>query len=112
MTILEELKVEEQLCIAAINDKNSITISGDTDAIDRVEEYLKKERSGVFWRKLATHKAFHSHHMESIKSEFLKQIRDAKIRPKSGKIDFISSTRGEKVRQSDNRFLTGKLFCD
>ena len=96
-SILNQLSVEDQICIAAENDKNSITISGDKDAIEKVDEYIKEDRKDVFWRKLATHKAFHSHHMDSIKEEFLHKITEAKIKHKNAKSLFVSTTEGRQL---------------
>eukprot|EP00794_Sanderia_malayensis_P013962 gene13962-15419_t len=95
--IVEDLDLSDQLCIAAINDKSSVTISGDVDAIERMTEHFKLELKDVFFRKLDTQKAFHSHHMEGIKSEFMKLIKRAKIKPKANHTAFISSTKGQKV---------------
>ena len=99
--IFEQLAVSDQLCIAAENDKNSVTISGDDEALDAVGTYLETERKDVFWRKLATHKAFHSHHMESIKDEFIQQIKEANIKTKMSQTKFISSTDGKKLYGSE-----------
>ena len=99
--ILQQLSVEEQICIAAENDKHSITISGDIDAIEKVDRYIKEEMKDVFWRKLATHKAFHSHHMDIIKEEFIKEIAKANIKHKPAKIRFVSTTEGREMGSSE-----------
>ena len=95
--IFEKLKVCDRLCIAAENDKNSVTISGDEEAIDEVEKHIEANRKDVFWRRLTTHKAFHSHHMEGIKHQFMKQLDKAKLKPKLSQTKFISTTVGRKV---------------
>lgn len=99
--ILKQLSIENQVCIAAENDKNSITISGDKDAIERIDEYIKEEKKDVFWRKLATHKAFHSHHMDNIKEEFIKKIEEAKIKHKRAKSMFVSTTEGRQMTAAE-----------
>ena len=99
--IFKQLSIENQICIAAENDKNSITISGDKDAIEKVDEYIKEEKKDVFWRKLATHKAFHSHHMDSIKDEFMKKIAGAKIKHKRAKNVFVSTTEGREMTAAE-----------
>ena len=99
--ILLQLSVEDQICIAAENDKNSITISGDIAAIEKVEKFVKEEMKDVFWRKLATHKAFHSHHMDIIKGEFIKEIAQANIKHKPANIRFVSTTEGREMGPSE-----------
>lgn len=57
------------ICIAAVNSPESITLSGDVDAIQRLSSKLTAEK--VFNRILATgDKAYHSHHMNEIGSLF------------------------------------------
>ena len=99
--ILRQLSVEDQICIAAENDRNSITISGDIAAIEKVEEYVKEEMKDVFWRKLATAKAFHSHHMDSIKDEFIGKIAEACIKHKQTRSLFVSTTEGREMDASE-----------
>ncbi|KAB5549432.1 thiolase-like protein [Coniochaeta sp. 2T2.1] len=50
--------------VACINSPESVTISGDEPAVDKLEQLLKE--AGVFARKLKVDTAYHSHHMESI----------------------------------------------
>ena len=100
-SIFEKLSIEDQICIAAENDKNSVTVSGDKDAINRMDEYIKNENKDVFWRKLATHKAFHSHHMDIIQEEFIQEISKAKIKPKPPKTLFSSTTEGRQIHASE-----------
>ena len=94
------------MSIAAENDKNNVTISGDEDAINEFEMYVKEEKENVFIRKLSTTKAFHSHHMDAIKQKFMKKLRKADIIPKNGRINFFSTTEGNLVCGAglDNEF--------
>lgn len=100
-SILETLSIENQICIAAENDKDSITISGDKDAIEKMEEHIKEMDKDVFWRKLATHKAFHSHHMDTIEEEFKKKIKEANVKLKTAKSLFISTTEGRQMNANE-----------
>ena len=96
-TIIEDLRLTEKLSVAAENDKNNITISGDEDAVDEFSMYVKEKKENVFVRKLSTTKAFHSHHMDAIKHKFLKKLRKAGIVPQDGRIRFFSTTEGNLV---------------
>ncbi|KAJ8119511.1 hypothetical protein ONZ43_g3549 [Nemania bipapillata] len=67
--------LEEKVQIAAINSLNSITISGDTDAIKQLSEKLSQD--SVFNRVLRTGGlAYHSHHMLALGSEYSRAVED------------------------------------
>ncbi|KAJ4414976.1 Type I Iterative PKS [Gnomoniopsis sp. IMI 355080] len=57
-------------CLACINSPQSVTISGDADAIDEVASRLEAARSQngatIFHRRLLVDTAYHSHHMRAI----------------------------------------------
>ncbi|KAJ9293898.1 hypothetical protein DTO271G3_7274 [Paecilomyces variotii] len=50
-----------RIVIAAINSANTITVSGDEDAIIELKDDLDRQK--IFARKLQVKQAFHSHHM-------------------------------------------------
>ncbi|WQF82203.1 Putative Acyl transferase domain superfamily, Condensation domain, ancestral KRAB domain, thiolase [Colletotrichum destructivum] len=52
---------EGRVCVAASNSPDSVTISGDADAIQHVQGVLEDE--STFARLLKVDKAYHSHHM-------------------------------------------------
>lgn len=52
---------EGRVCVAASNSQDSVTFSGDADAIEHVKGVLDDE--SVFARHLRVDKAYHSHHM-------------------------------------------------
>ena len=95
--VIDDLGLTKKLSIAAENDKNNITISGDEDAIVEFERYVKEQKGNVFMRKLETNKAFHSHHMDEIEQKFMKKLRKAGIVSKNGKIRFFSTTEGREI---------------
>lgn len=99
--IFQMLETSSTLGIAAENDATNVTISGDADAIDRFEEHIKRERTDVFWRRLQTSKAFHSHHMDGVKNSFIKQIDQANIKPKVNETVFYSTTEGRKIHGTE-----------
>ncbi|MCJ1431695.1 hypothetical protein MMC27_001050 [Xylographa pallens] len=64
---------EEKVKIAAINSPSSITLSGETNAIDEISATLKTD--DVFNRKLQTGgNAYHSHHMIPLGSNYSKML--------------------------------------
>lgn len=65
--------LEEKLRIAALNSSDSITISGDTDAIKELSDILS--RQNVFNRVLRTSGlAYHSHHMLALGSDYSQAV--------------------------------------
>ncbi|KAI0436308.1 polyketide synthase [Xylaria telfairii] len=52
--------------VACVNSPGSITVSGDTDAIDEVIERITARGNGTFCRKLRVDTAYHSHHMQAV----------------------------------------------
>jgi acyl transferase domain-containing protein len=73
-TLLEPLK--DRVSIAAINSPESITVSGDTDAIQEVSNICNSK--GIFNRVLSTGgKAYHSFHMREIGEIFETSTRQA-----------------------------------
>ena len=59
--------------IACMNSPSSVTLSGDHQAIQEVEDMLNGD--GVFARKLRVRVAYHSHHMEPLAKEYLTSTR-------------------------------------
>ncbi|KAK3297911.1 PKS01 highly reducing polyketide synthase [Chaetomium fimeti] len=60
--------------VACENAPASVTVSGDADAVERLEEVLKKR--GVFARRLRVDVAYHSPHMQAVAREYLEAIAD------------------------------------
>jgi acyl transferase domain-containing protein/NADPH:quinone reductase-like Zn-dependent oxidoreductase len=84
--------------IACINSPSSVTVSGDTDAIDELTKAL--ENNPAFSRRLAVDVAYHSHHMEPVANEYLNSIEH--ITPRKPNIDndlisFFSSVTGTEI---------------
>lgn len=59
--------------VACINSPESVTLSGDIDALDEVAARL--EQDGVFARKLKVPLAYHSHHMVPMAQEYIDRLR-------------------------------------
>ncbi|KAL9110821.1 MAG: hypothetical protein Q9227_004621 [Pyrenula ochraceoflavens] len=65
MQHISDLGLLDSLCIACENAPESVTVSGDADAVDKL--LLKLQEQGVFVRRLNTGgMAYHSHHMKSL----------------------------------------------
>lgn len=52
--------------IACDNSPNSVTISGDTDAVEMVITRVRNSGTNILARKLQVDKAYHSHHMTEV----------------------------------------------
>ncbi|KAK2770358.1 polyketide synthase [Colletotrichum kahawae] len=65
--------------VARVNSPSSVTLSGDLDAIDRLEKEFANDQ--IFARKLKVKSAYHSHHMLPMADEYLKALKDV-IQPK------------------------------
>ncbi len=70
-----------RVSIAALNSPNSITLSGDADAIEAIAAQLE-ERS-IFCRPLRVSYAFHSHQMEPVRDELLRSLGEVETQPAS-----------------------------
>jgi acyl transferase domain-containing protein/surfactin synthase thioesterase subunit len=81
------------LSIAAVNSPSSVTISGDSDAIDKLAESLKEK--SIFHKVLGVNIAFHSHHMDSLVSSLESAL--ANIQPLKSEIPIFSTVTGEEI---------------
>ena len=66
---LENL-TQGQAIIACINSPNSVTVSGDVDAIYEVYTRIVARGDETFCRKLLVDTAYHSHHMRAAADEY------------------------------------------
>ena len=86
-----------QIGIACINSANSVTISGDIDALGLLEEKLNSSQSttsgeSVFSRRLQVPLAYHSHHMALLGPSYEAQL--GIVHPKIGSCPMYSSVTG------------------
>ncbi|KAF2265267.1 polyketide synthase [Lojkania enalia] len=95
--ILQQLNQREAR-IACYNSPQSLTISGDTPAIDELQHVLEEKQ--VFNRKLVIETAYHSHHMEMIAEDYLNSIQHLTAPNPSG-VRFFSSLTGKEASHSE-----------
>ncbi|KAF9873136.1 polyketide synthase [Colletotrichum karsti] len=86
--------------VACVNSPSSVTLSGDLDAIERLEKQFAEEQ--IFARKLKVKSAYHSHHMLPMAEEYLKTLKDI-IQPKLkwNKIVYSSPVTGDLITTPD-----------
>lgn len=65
--------VAGRVVVACINSPESVTLSGDLEAIDDVASRLEKD--GIFARKLKVPMAYHSHHMQHMAQEYTDSLQ-------------------------------------
>lgn len=101
--LIGELDLASQISVACVNSPESVTISGDVSAIDRMHAYCQSE--GHFSRKLLTDgRAYHSHHIAAIGREYDDLLHNglaALPQEESPRqhADWVSSLTGESVHE-------------
>ncbi|KAE8139580.1 acyl transferase/acyl hydrolase/lysophospholipase [Aspergillus pseudotamarii] len=85
------------IVVASINSDSSVTVSGDTHAIDELRTLA--EDQGLFNQKLRVDVAYHSYHMNSVSAPYPSLMGD--IRPQESSIKFYSSMRGHQIQSSE-----------
>ncbi|MFD5999215.1 acyltransferase domain-containing protein, partial [Streptomyces erythrochromogenes] len=79
-----------RLSVAGVNGPRSITVAGDLDAVEQLQEELTAE--GVRVRRVAIDYAAHSAHIDEVHEELLTAL--APVRPRRGSIPFYSALTG------------------
>ncbi|MDZ8184108.1 MAG: beta-ketoacyl synthase N-terminal-like domain-containing protein [Nostoc sp. ChiSLP02] len=79
-----------ELSLAASNAPSLCVVSGATEAIETLQNYLIEK--GIDCRRLHTSHAFHSQMMEPILEPFVRHVREANLKPPQ--IPFISNVTG------------------
>lgn len=59
--------------VACVNSPQSVTISGDEDAVDEITDLCKQD--DVFARRLKVQQAYHSHHMDPFADAYRERLR-------------------------------------
>lgn len=68
-----DLGTAGSIVVGCVNSPESVTLSGDLEAIDIVA--LRLEKDGVFARKLKVPMAYHSHHMQRMAQEYADNLK-------------------------------------
>lgn len=82
--------------IACDNSPRSVTISGDSDAVEAITARIRKSQLNVLARRLQVDKAYHSYHMVEVGQHYHSLIVDCVQEKKANKL-FFSSVTGSLV---------------
>ncbi|KAL2085673.1 hypothetical protein ACEWY4_018993 [Coilia grayii] len=99
----------EKICLAAFNSPQSCTLSGDADAIDKLQETLSNVEGSdaLFLRTLDVSSAYHSHRMNPILSQVENSI--GRLQQRDTNTELYSTVSGAAV--SDGDFCSGKYWA-
>ncbi|KAL8901562.1 MAG: hypothetical protein Q9207_005141 [Kuettlingeria erythrocarpa] len=96
-----QLGLETAIKVACVNSSESVTISGDEEAIDKFQAELAPR--GLLARKLQTDgRAYHSHHMSPLGAEY-QELLERSLGPmnmpdaRKGHISWVSSVHAEPI---------------
>ncbi|KAH0420611.1 polyketide synthase [Colletotrichum camelliae] len=78
------------------NSPNSITLTGDKTALDLAVAEIKKAHPDVLARALQVDRAYHSHHMEAVASQYVDLLRPH-VQPRDPKTPFFSSVTNQLI---------------
>lgn len=111
--LLELDELEGRVSIAASNSPESLTLSGDSRAIEFARKILEDEKK--FARLLKVDKAYHSHHMLPCAGPYIEALTNAgiKVQPRPPDRDhpsWISSVFGEDIEIIGTETLSGEYW--
>ena len=94
-----EPSIRDRVQVAASNAPQSVTLSGDLDAIHHAKGLLEKQKT--FVRLLKVDKAYHSRHMEPSSLPYIASLKACGIKPKYPKsgCTWISSVFGNRIEE-------------
>ncbi|CAL3969736.1 unnamed protein product [Diplocarpon coronariae] len=85
--------------VACVNSPTSVTVSGDSQAVEEVRELLQRE--GIFARPLKVQAAYHSHHMATLAGPYLDALSDLETLPGHAGRSMFSSVIGELIEPDE-----------
>ncbi|KAH8897379.1 amino acid adenylation domain-containing protein [Thozetella sp. PMI_491] len=104
-------KFRGRVGIAAVNSPVSVTLSGDKDAVERLQVILEDEEKSA--RLLKVDKAYHSHHMLTCAESYLQALSSLNVKPLAGgKCAWFSSVHEREMGLDMTDELRGKYWCD
>lgn len=93
-SLIDELNLTGTVVVACVNSPSSVTISGDADAIDRLQ--IEAAQKALFNRKLHVDVAYHSHHLQYVSDSYRSALKG--VRPAhSAAVQYVSSLTGVSV---------------
>ncbi len=93
-SLIDELNLTGRVVVACVNSPSSVTISGDADAIEGLQD--EAVQRSLFSRKLHVDVAYHSHHLKSVSDAYRSALKG--IRPAhSAAVKYVSSLTGVSV---------------
>lgn len=99
------LASDERVCIAAVNSPSAVTLAGEPAALEQIASRLTAQK--IFNRFLHVDVAYHSHHMEPLKSELRKALKDLRVHAPA--IPLYSTVTG---RRAGEELHSPEYWCD
>nr|ALQ32960.1 putative polyketide synthase [Fusarium scirpi] len=96
-----EKYLQSGVVIACENSPKSVTIAGDTEAVEATVDVIKSSRPGVLARLLQVDMAYHSHHMREIGDDYQNLMKD-QISPRKPTKVFLSSVTGQPLIEASD----------
>lgn len=95
--LIIQLRLENSAGIAAINDENNVTISGDRQSLECIKTHLQLNKMQIFWKDLPTSRAFHSFQVEMVRDCFQTQMKSLHLHPQTTTIPLYSTVTGDVI---------------
>jgi len=108
--ICRQEQFDGRIRVAAVNSGSSVTLSGDSDAIDEAEELLKTQ--SIFARKLKVDTAYHSAHMDACAGPYLESLDTYGSQRLDGDQNTVWYSSVYGGRQMANDILTHQYWVD
>lgn len=101
-----------RVTIAAFNSPQSVTLSGDFDAIREISDLLKGQQK--FVRVLKVDKGYHSHHMAPCSEHYIAALQSVGIRVQAGQSTrwFSSLKPGHEIGRGDMASMQDSYWVD
>ncbi|KAI9929850.1 hypothetical protein ASPWEDRAFT_100309 [Aspergillus wentii DTO 134E9] len=89
--------LKEGVTVACVNSPQSVTISGDEQAVQEIVDQIKADDEDIFCRRLAVNVAYHSHHMAEPAQSY-QTLLDPYMKHNQSMIPFYSTATGQTIR--------------
>ncbi|XP_028410208.1 uncharacterized protein LOC114532811 [Dendronephthya gigantea] len=95
--MLQDLHLENEVDVAVVNSPGNVVLSGNKLSLDLVENHVSSQRGDIFWKKLATTRAYHSREMDKIKQAYFKLTSKFNVNQMQSNIPFYSTVTGAQL---------------